>query len=214
MFKRLNGLVEIPVTSFIVALSGALAPGPLMLTTVRESSHSRSFKPGLLLSLGHAFAEVPITLLLTYGLLNVKGEFLPFISLIGGAVLIFMGLLASFKASEGNMEAVNHLTTHGHRMVLLGAIISVSNPYWITWWLTIGAAYISKALVWGALGIILFYLSHEIGDLVVIGSISKAMARGARSLSERGFKILIAICNLAIIVIGASFVFEGLSSLI
>jgi len=205
--------MEIPLTSFLVSLSGALAPGPLMVTTIRESSSMKSFKPGLLLSLGHALAEAPITIMLTYGLLHVEKEYYPLIGIVGGIVLILTGVLSLAKKRE-SVEAGGIVKTHrSPTTVLLGATISVSNPYWITWWLTIGAAYISKSLAWGLVGVVLFYISHEIGDLVVLGSISGLMASGARSLRGKGLKILITACNLAIVVIGASFLLEGISSL-
>lgn len=206
--------MEIPLTSFIVSLSGALAPGPLMVTTIRESSYTRSFRPGLLLSLGHALAEAPITVMLTYGLLNIDKEFYPLISIVGGIVLVLTGLLAFVKRGK-DMEAKDNVKTpHLSTMIVLGATISVSNPYWITWWLTIGAAYISKSIPWGALGIFLFYISHEIGDLVVLGSISGLMASGARSLGGKSLKVLITLCNLAIVVIGVSFMLDGISFLV
>jgi len=206
-------LTEIPLTSFIVSFSGALAPGPLMVTTVRESSYLKSFKPGLLLSLGHALAEAPVTIMLTYGLLNVSREFYPIISVLGGLMLIVTGFLSFLKRPDETGVEKNLKKHSVLAMVALGAVISVSNPYWITWWLTIGAAYISKSLPWGAMGIVLFYISHEFGDLVVLGSLSKLTASGTRRLSEKSMKILVTVCNIAIIAIGASFILEGLRSL-
>lgn len=199
----------------MVALTGALAPGPLMVTAVRESSYSRSVKPGLLLSLGHALAEAPVTLLLAYGLLNVNEGFFPFLSLVGGAMLIATGFISVFKPSSVNREASRPTGIQGIMpLIILGVTISFSNPYWITWWLTIGAAYVSKALIWGVLGVILFYVSHEMGDLVVLGLISKAMAKGARSIGEKRLRILIILCNIAIIVIGVYFMLEGAGSML
>jgi len=184
-----------------------------MVTTLRESSYMRSLKPGLLLTLGHALAEAPVTVMLTYGLLNVGEESHLLISILGGVVLITMGLLALLKRA-GEVKDGGALKNYNTpAIVALGATISVSNPYWITWWLTIGAAYVSKSLPWGALGIGLFYISHEMGDLLVLGSISRLMASGAKSLGERGLKILMTVCNIAIIAIGTSFILEGLGSL-
>lgn len=197
----------------MVALTGALAPGPLMVTAVRESSYSRSVRPGLLLSLGHALAEAPVTLLLAYGLLNVNEGFFPFLSLIGGAMLIATGFMSVFKPGSVSKEASRPMGIQGVMpLIILGVTISFSNPYWLTWWLTIGAAYVSKALIWGVLGVILFYVSHEMGDLVVLGLISKAMAKGARSIGEKRLRILIILCNIAIIVIGVYFMLEGAGS--
>ncbi|MEM1547431.1 MAG: LysE family transporter [Thermoproteota archaeon] len=205
----MNSIVEIPLTSFIVSLSGALAPGPLMITTVRESSYMRSFKPGLFLSFGHALAEAPVTVMLTYGLLNISEDFYPIISIFGGIFLASMGILSFLKKAR-SIEAREVARAHRSlTMVALGATISVSNPYWTTWWLTVGATYVSKSLPWGVLGIVLFYISHQLGDFAVLGSISKLMATGARSIGEKRLKILIIVCNIAMIAIGISFILEG-----
>lgn len=202
------------MTSFVVALSGALAPGPLMVTAVRESSSNRSSKPGLLLSLGHALAEAPVTLILVYGLLSVDKSVFPYLSLIGGFFLVATGLLAVLKPGRKNIDEGKAIGTRGFlTLIILGAAVSFSNPYWTTWWVTIGAAYVSKALTVGGLGVLLFYLSHEIGDLVVLGLISKAAASGADSIGEKGFRILLILCNLAIVTIGVYFIFEGARAL-
>lgn len=206
--------MEIPLTSFLVALSGALAPGPLMVTAVREASHCRSIKPGLFLSLGHALAEAPVTAILMYGLLSVDEGFFPFLSLLGGFFLVATGLLAVLKPGQKSGGTGKMIGARGFlTLVALGATVSFSSPYWTTWWVTIGAAYVSKALTVGGLGVLLFYLSHEMGDLVVLGLISKAVASGTGTIGEKGFKILLVLCNLAIIMIGVYFILEGAWSL-
>lgn len=210
----MNGLVEILSTSFVVALSGALAPGPLMITVVREASHSRSIKPGLYLSLGHALAEAPVTAILTYGLLSIDRGFFPFLSLIGGFFLVATSLLAVLKPGYKDGETRKIIGTRGFlTLVALGAAVSFSNPYWTTWWVTIGAAYVSKALTVGGLGVLLFYLSHEMGDLMVLGLISKMVTSGTGSIGEKGFKTIMILCNIAIIMIGIYFILEGVWSL-
>lgn len=210
----LNSLVEIPLTSFVVALSGALAPGPLMITAVREASHSRSTKPGLWLSLGHASAEAPVTAILMYGLLSIDKGLFPFLSLLGGVFLVATGLLTFIKPGRGSVRLGKTAGTRGFlTLVALGATVSISNPYWTTWWVTIGAAYVSKALTVGGIGVLLFYLSHEMGDLVVLSLVSKAVASSTGSIGEKGFKILIGLCNFAIIMIGIYFILDGAWSL-
>jgi uncharacterized membrane protein len=51
------------------------------------------------------------------------------------------------------------------------------------------------------------------GDLLVLGLISKAAASGAGNIGEKGFRILMIICNLAIMMIGVYFIFEGARTL-
>ena len=53
-------LAWIPLTSFIVALSGALMPGPLLTVTVGEAAR-RGFWAGPLIIVGHALLENFIT---------------------------------------------------------------------------------------------------------------------------------------------------------
>ena len=57
------------VTSFVVALSGALMPGPLFTVTVSESSR-RGAGAGPLLILGHGILELTLAAALMLGLAN------------------------------------------------------------------------------------------------------------------------------------------------
>ncbi len=59
-------LAGVPVTSFIVALSGALMPGPLLTLTVGEAAR-RGFWAGPLIIVGHALLELALVLLLLAG---------------------------------------------------------------------------------------------------------------------------------------------------
>ena len=59
-------LAGVPVTSFIVALSGALMPGPLLTLTVGEAAR-RGFWAGPLIIVGHALLELALVLLILAG---------------------------------------------------------------------------------------------------------------------------------------------------
>jgi hypothetical protein len=78
--------------SFILALSGALMPGPLLIVTISESAR-RGFPAGPLLMTGHALPELLLVLAIIKGL----GSYLRaplvigLIAFIGGIVLIWMG---------------------------------------------------------------------------------------------------------------------------
>jgi len=50
-------LAGVPITSFVVALSGALMPGPLLTVTVGEATR-RGFWAGPLIILGHGILEM------------------------------------------------------------------------------------------------------------------------------------------------------------
>jgi threonine/homoserine/homoserine lactone efflux protein len=81
------------VTSFIVALSGAIMPGPLLTVTITESSR-RGMMTGPLLIAGHAILELALVVALLMGLaplLKMEPVFIV-IALAGSAVLLWMGV--------------------------------------------------------------------------------------------------------------------------
>ena len=59
-------LAGVPLTSFVVALSGALMPGPLLTVTVGEATR-RGFWAGPLIILGHGILEMALVLLILAG---------------------------------------------------------------------------------------------------------------------------------------------------
>ena len=79
------------VSSFIIALSGALMPGPLLAVTIRHASR-RGFVAAPLLVLGHAILEAGLLSLLLFGLMEwIKGDMaVAVIALVGSVMLLWM----------------------------------------------------------------------------------------------------------------------------
>jgi len=205
--------LEIAIASFTVAFSGAAAPGPLLLTVMRESA-GQDLRVGGWLSAGHALIELPVVLLLGVGLLRIDTNLImPWLEMLGGTALIAFGLL-TLRASAA-VDASAFAGTRGGkltplRLVLLGGITSASNPYWTLWWLTVGVAYIVQALILGPLGLLVFYISHIAGDAVVFMSVSALTSKGGRALGSRGYRALLVVTGLALILIGASYAASAL----
>ena len=59
-------LFTIFASSFVIALSGALMPGPLLTATISESSR-RGFWAGPLMIAGHAILELALVVALSWG---------------------------------------------------------------------------------------------------------------------------------------------------
>ncbi|MBW1852976.1 MAG: LysE family transporter, partial [Deltaproteobacteria bacterium] len=81
-------LIAIFSSSFLIALSGALMPGPLLTVTVSESSQ-RGASVGPLMILGHGILELALVLALLSGLapfLKREDVFVA-IALAGGCIL-------------------------------------------------------------------------------------------------------------------------------
>ncbi|MDO8870268.1 MAG: LysE family transporter [Methanobacteriaceae archaeon] len=85
-------IVLFAVTSFLVGLSGALVPGPMLTVTISDS-FKKGFIAGPLITSGHIFTELCLVLLILFGLGWLIGSNTAsfIIGLLGGIVLIFMG---------------------------------------------------------------------------------------------------------------------------
>ncbi len=80
-------------SSFFIALSGALMPGPLLLATVAEASQT-GFWAGPLLVTGHGILELGMLFVLLLGLSPFFQNqiVMVLISFIGGMVLLWMAI--------------------------------------------------------------------------------------------------------------------------
>jgi len=169
-------LAGIPATSFIVALSGALMPGPLLTVTVSEAAR-RGFWAGPLIMVGHALLEAALVLLLLAGVgawLH-RPAVLGTVGVLGAGMLGWMGV-GLLKASRHSRLEFGAGASAGLNPVAAGVLMSVANPYWLIWWLTIGLGYVLFAMQYGLLGVALFYLGHIAADFawytLVSGGIS------------------------------------------
>ena len=79
-------------TAFIIGLSGAMMPGPVLVATINRSARM-GFKAGPLVVLGHAIIEAALITAIVLGLgaaLEKQSVVNP-ILVFGGAMLVFMG---------------------------------------------------------------------------------------------------------------------------
>jgi len=202
-------LVGIASTSFIVALSGALMPGPLLTVTVGEAAR-RGFWAGPLIIVGHAALELALVLLLLVGLgawLH-RPLILGTVGVLGAGMLAWMGamLLKASRHSHLEFAANNHSGLHP---VLAGILMSVANPYWLIWWLTIGLGYVMFAARYGAPGVALFFIGHILADFAWYSLVAGAVAQGRHFLSDGIYRGFLAGCGLFLFAFGGYFGFQG-----
>ncbi|MBR9987170.1 MAG: LysE family transporter [Desulfosarcina sp.] len=202
------------VTSFIVALSGAIMPGPLLTVTISESS-KRGVMTGPLLIVGHALLELGLVLALILGLaplLKMESVFIV-IALAGSAVLLWMGI-GMLKSLPGMTLATDGSHAGKKNLILSGIIMSLINPYWSIWWATIGLGYILHSMNAGTMGVVAFFSGHILGDLFWYAAVSAAIWKGRRLLSDRGYRILIGTCAVCLIVFSCLFAWSGMQKLV
>ena len=202
------------VTSFIVALSGAAMPGPLLTVTISETSR-RGVMTGPLLIAGHALLEFVLVLALLMGLaplLKMEPVFIV-IALAGSAVLFWMGV-GMFK-SLPNLQLVTETSVpKGGNLLLSGILMSVVNPYWSIWWATIGLTYIMQSMKAGTMGVTAFFAGHILGDLFWYAAVSITVWKGRRLLSDRGYRFLIGTCAVCLILFSCLFAWSGIQKML
>ncbi len=157
-------LVLIFVTSFAVGLSGALMPGPVLTVTIVEATR-RGFWAGPLIVLGHGIIEFSLFIALVLGLGGLLRHPLVFgcVGIGGAIVLIWMGagMVRGIKTATLKLRRNEGKRS---RPVLGGLLTSVSNPYFIIWWATIGLSYIALSQQRGIMGLSSFYTGHIHGE--------------------------------------------------
>jgi threonine/homoserine/homoserine lactone efflux protein len=205
-------MFEIFIFSFLVALTGALSPGPLLTFTIYKSLKlKRGYLAGVYIILGHATIEFALLIALLAGawLIFQNVYFLTVIGIVGGILLTIYGILVLRSIRKEkialNLEIdENQLKGYRGNSFLGGIIVSLSNPYWEFWWAVIGLGFLISYDVSFAnpLGILLFFLGHELGDIVWYLPISTIVHLGKKKLNPRLYRYVLIICSLFMIIFG------------
>ncbi|MFH1140165.1 MAG: LysE family transporter [Chloroflexota bacterium] len=201
-------------TSFLVGLSGAVSPGPLLVFNIRETVR-HGFMAGPYVAAGHALLELATVVALAFGLTRIR-DFEPAVAaigILGGLFLVWMGAGMVRNPGHGAPTAQGHTsdaTPHGVREPLVGGVVvSLSSPYWTIWWLTVGATLMSRSLELGAVGIAAFYLGHILSDFSWYSLVSATLASGRRLVTVRVYKGIMLACGAFLVAMGAYFVVTG-----
>ena len=201
------------VTSFIVALSGALMPGPMLTVTISQSA-TRGWIVGPLVVLGHGILELSLVVAIAYGLgqFLAKASVIGTIGVVGGIVLLWMGWSMVRNARKVSLVLEGKKGTVSLHPVWAGILSSLSNPYWTVWWATIGLSYIAFSMKYGTLGISIFFTGHILADLVWYSFVAALIYFGKRWVGDRGFRAVIALCGILLLIFGAYFGYSGIKN--
>jgi threonine/homoserine/homoserine lactone efflux protein len=206
-------LLTIFATSFVVAFSGAMMPGPLMTATIGESARSGPWVGPKMIA-GHALLEIGLLFALFFGLAPLFKNELFFIltALIGGLIMIWMAQ-SMFRSIP--KLAIKKESPSGKSMniYLAGIFMSLANPYWIIWWATIGLGYVMVSKELGFAGIAFFFVGHILGDLVWYSAISITIGKGRHFFSNRTYRTLVGACAVFLTGFAVWLLYNGLLKL-
>ena len=213
----MNEIIQIFFGSLIVAFSGALMPGP-MLTLVIASVAQKGFWTSVFIVIGHSILELLIVISFYLGVLKYLDNplVIKIISIVGGAFLIYMAvsIIVSIarKKIKLDLDAKSIAKNLGAKNTLIitgkGILISLSNPYWYVWWLTIGATFMVKSVQHSFGGVAFFYTGHILADFIWYLFVGFLVSTGRRFFNQKIYIGILIVCSLFLLYLGVRFIVD------
>ncbi len=167
---------------------------------------------GIQCAVGHTLVEAPLVLGLSLGLsFLLNPTSLRFIAAIGGSVLLIFAALQFFQALRKVEVNSTEFPASWERRpgVILGMVFTGLNPFFIVWWLTVGSALISRAILLGTLGgVALMYAAHIWMDYAWLGG-TATIAGHRRFVLGKWFRLLLIIFGSAMAYFGIVFILSA-----
>jgi threonine/homoserine/homoserine lactone efflux protein len=205
------GIILFTATSFIVGLSGAMVPGPMLTVTISDSL-KKGFTAGPKIVFGHIIAEFSLILLIFAGLGWLIGSSTAIfvIGAIGGVIMVFMGFqMARSSTSIQDLQKSSE-TTKRYGPIINGILTSVSNPYFFIWWATVGWAFMLKGIeLAGILGVMGFLVGHWCSDLGWFSTVSFFTTKGSNIMKDNHYKIIMSTSGIFLMALGVYFVISS-----
>lgn len=201
------------IGAFLIGFSGAIVPGPMLGLTI-NGSLKKGWMAGPLIVLGHGILELILIITMTFGLkdLFTNPTVAGIIGLFGGAFLAWMGY-GMIKSGVNKSVSLESQSTENtiqiKNLVLTGALVSATNPYFILWWASTGVESIRQSYAFGLIGVLLFFVGHVLSDFVWYSAISIAFSNGKKLISDTVYRRIIILLGLFIIAFSVYFIGSG-----
>jgi len=216
-----NEVIQIFFGSLIVAFTGALMPGP-MLTLVIASVAQKGFWTSVFIVIGHSILELLIVISFYLGVLKYLDNplVIKIISIVGGAFLIYMAvsIIVSIARKKIKLDlddkriAKNLGTKNTFIITGKGILISLANPYWYVWWLTIGATFMIKSVQHSFGGVAFFYTGHILADFIWYLFVGFLVSTGRRFFTQKIYFGILIVCSLFLLYLGVRFIVDFIFS--
>lgn len=194
------------IEAVLVSLSGVLAPGPI--SSVAVGYGGKDPRAGARVAVGHGLVEIPLMTAVFFGV-GALVE-IPWvrtgIALLGGMFLLYMGvgMLRGIRQEE-----ISGITSFRSPLVA-GAVLSISNPYFLVWWVTVGAGLILRTMEFGFLGFAAFAVGHWLCDLGWDSFLSYLSFQGGQFFGRRFQQVIFAVTGGFLLYYGGRLIFQGI----
>jgi threonine/homoserine/homoserine lactone efflux protein len=191
-----------------ISLSGVMMPGPITAVTI--GSGTRSPHAGVLISVGHGIVEFPLMAVLFFGLgyLLTITYVKTAITGLGGLVLLVMAVDMLRNLKKSDMAVTSSTRTP----LVSGIVLSLTNPYFLLWWATVGSALITAAYAFGLAGVIALALVHWLCDFVWYYFLSFLSYKGKHFFGQVFQKAAFAVCGIFLIFFSGKFLLDAIKT--
>jgi threonine/homoserine/homoserine lactone efflux protein len=193
----------------VTSLSGVMMPGPMFTVTLAKSL--KSPWAGVWVSLGHAVIEVPLIVLIYFGLAQLLQHDMVQLglSIVGGGMIVWMGvgLFRSRRelARQGKDTSYNAFTA--------GILMSGLNPFFLVWWVTVGSLLLVTFLkAVGTWGLPFFVIVHWLCDLVWLSIVSFTIYRTHSFWGPRVQELVFVVLSDLLAYFGGMFIVKGIDN--
>lgn len=193
--------------AILISLSGVMAPGPITAVVVGKGNQSPH--AGALVALGHGIVEIPLMVAVFFGVGSLLDA--PYvragIGIAGGLFILWMGIgmLRSIR-----QEAVVQ-SQDSRSPILAGILFSVGNPYFLVWWVTVGAALILRSVEFGLVGFVAFALGHWLCDLLWDWFLSVVSFKGGQFFGNKFQQAVFLISGILLLFFGSRLMFDAVT---
>lgn len=215
----MNYIFEIFFGAMIVGFSGALVPGS-MFTFVISSVAKKGFWTSFFIVVGHSILELAVVIAFSLGLLKYLENplIIKIIGIVGGVFLLYLGadilisiirkrFIIDFKSMIGK-RTMNTRSTG--IIILKGMLVSLMNPYWYIWWISIGAAFIVKSVKFDTGGVTAFYIGHISADFIWYLFVGFLISTGRKFFNQKIYNGILIACSLFLFYLGIRFILDAL----
>lgn len=189
------------------SLTGVMMPGAITAATLAHGG--RNPWAGAWIAVGHGLFEVPLILLLLFGV----GVYLQtdvariIIGLLGGLFLMWLAVQMFRDIARPSFDLKNACGSTG--ALTTGFVLSATNPYFLLWWAIGGLMLVREALQFGPHVLGLFIVLHWSMDLIWLTILSMGTYHGASLLGLRSQRILMGGCGAALLFFGGLFMLRA-----
>lgn len=237
----MSDLVLLFTEWFLIGFTGAVVPGSVLVMIINVASNQgwRSAESAIV---GHAILEIGFVILLTLGLspILLLPEVQFWLPLLGGGVLLTLGSMAVIEhiakfrdpqntqetiASESQTPSINNRNPPSAPQKKtvsfgLGIATSIANPYFIIWWATVGATFITRFLPYFPAvpfailpTAIIISVTHSSTDFIWYTIVIIGIVKGRHFIGARYYSILIIVSGIIMAYLGITYLLGPISTL-